>query len=186
LEILKEENQTFLYEKSDFICFDYPTYGKSSGEFSDDSLEAYAINAFEYVSSLGTTGDIKVLSYSFGTIPAVYLASEKAEGVSELIMLSPFANASELFNGTMNLFHGPFKLLLPIKLDPIDFADEITCPVTIIASADDDVIYIEYSRELFSALTSDIADFITISDVAHDEFFESEEALAALEDSCEV
>ena len=89
-------------------------------------------------------------------------------------------------NSVLNIFHGPLKLLVAYKMPVYRFAPGVRCKVTIIASADDEIIPISSSRALFTELTGSNADFITVEETGHNDMFEDENVLDALAGALEV
>ena len=184
--ILNNEKLNFLHERYDFIFIDYPSYGMSEGVLTERSLEAYTLDVYNYVSSMDTTSGITLMSYSIGNGPAMYLASREDVQLDSMIMLAPYNSGYDLYNATVNVFYGPLRLLVAYKLPCYKYAREVDCPVTMIASADDEVIPIESSRNLFSSLSSDSASFITVEGIGHNDFFASADVISAIMNSLGV
>ena len=84
------------------------------------------------------------------------------------------------FNNYVDIFHGPFALLASYRMPVYSYASDVTCPVTIIASADDEIIPIESSRALFSELSQSNCNFITVEGVLHNDFMSDEQTLNSL------
>ena len=185
LEILEDENASFLYEDCDFIYLDYPSYGRSKGDLTEDTLKEFSVDAYEAVDELPTTGSVVVIGYSLGTGPAVYLASRKEANPGRIILVSPYYSGYDVFNGALNIFHGPLKLLVSFKMPVHEYAHDVTCPVTIIASDSDDVIPIDASKRLFAEFTQAATDFITVPGTEHNDMMSSAVALGAIENSLE-
>ena len=186
LYILEHEELSFLHNTCDFIFIDYPSYGNSEGDLSEDLIEEFAVNAYDIVRSLDTTSQVTVLSYSLGNGPAVYLASREDADIDRLVLLAPYYSGYDLYNSVLNIFHGPLKLLVAYKMPVYRFAPDVRCKVTIIASADDEIIPISSSRALFTELTGSNADFITVEETGHNDMFEDENVLDALAGALEV
>lgn len=183
LKILENEEYAFLYDKSDFIYIDYPSYGLSEGTISEDAIRDYALRAYDIVRSLDTTSTVTVFAYSIGTGPAVYLASTEEAEINSLVLLSPYYSGCDLFNNQLDIFHGPMSLLAAYRMPVYRYAEDVTCPVTVIASTDDEIIPMESSRNLFSELTSSSANFITVEGISHNDFWGDPFTLEALENA---
>ena len=179
--LIKNNELSFLYSDYDFIYLDYPGYGLTEGSPGEESLREFALKAYEIVSSLPTTDAVTVLSYSLGNGPAVYLASSDEVEIRELILLAPYNSGYDLYNSVFNVFYGPMRLLVAYKMPVYQYASNVTCPVTIIASSDDEVIPIESSRELFSAFTGASTNFVNIEGVLHNDFWTEQTALEEIE-----
>lgn len=177
LSLIGNEKYSFLYEDYDFIFIDYPSYGMSEGELNERTLQDFTIQVYEYVDSLDTTSGITLLSYSIGNGPAMYLASREDVQIDLMIMLAPYSSGYDLYNNYMNIFYGPLKLLVAYRLPASRYAQDVTCPVTMIASADDEIIPIDSSRSLFSSVSSGSANFITVEGIGHNDFFSSPDVM---------
>ncbi len=180
LNILNNDELSFLYDRCDFIFIDYPSYGLSEGTVSESALRDYALRAYDIAVSLDTTSSVTVFSYSLGNGPAVYLASRDEADISNLVLLAPYNSGLDLFNNYVDIFHGPFALLASYRMPVYSYASDVTCPVTIIASADDEIIPIESSRALFSELSQSNCNFITVEGVLHNDFMSDEQTLNSL------
>ncbi len=180
LYILENDKLSFLHENYDFVYIDYPTYGLSEGTLSERSVYEYTLQAYAYVTSLETTSSVTLLSYSIGNGPAMYLASQDDVDISSMVMLAPYSSGYDLYNSSLNIFHGPFRLLVAYRYTADRYASDVDCPVTMIVSTTDEVIPTESSRALFSALSSTSANYITVEDVGHNVFFQSPEVIMAI------
>ena len=185
-KLLDNEKLSFLYEYYDFVFIDYPTYGLSEGPLNESTLQDFTVQAYEIVSSMDTTSGITLMSYSIGNGPAMYLASREDVDIDSMIMLAPYNSGYDLFNSYLNIFHGPLKLLVAYKLPAYRYAQDVECPVTMIASVDDEVIPIESSRALFSSVSSGSANFITVNGIDHNSFFSSPDVIVAIMNCLEV
>ena len=180
LHIMEESDLFFLHDDYDFIFIDYPSYGLSEGSISEDAMREFALKAYDIVTSLDTTSSVSLLSYSIGNGPAVYLASQPNVEIENMVLLAPYYSGCDLYNNYLNIFHGPLVLLAAYRMPVYKYAGNVTCPVTVIASQDDEVIPIESSRHLFTELTESSASFITVQGVEHNDFFSTDEVVDAV------
>ena len=157
----------------DFIFFDYPTYGKSEGDLTASGIKKMALDAFDYASSMKDTKSVICMGYSIGTGLASYAASERADQASGLILLAPYENSYDLYNNEINIFHGPLKLLVTYNFDSGSYAKKVTCPVTIFASPEDEVIPYISSRRLFADFTSSSVNFVSADGLKHNDFMDN-------------
>ena len=184
--MLDNEKSAFLYENYDFVFLDYPSYGNNETPITESNLYQFTLDAYNYVSSLETTSGITLLSYSIGNGPAMYLASQDDVELDSMIMLAPYNSGYDLYNANLNIFYGPLRLLVAFKLPSYKYARNVSCPVTMIASTDDEIIPYDSSRALFSSLSSASANFITVEGVLHNDFFTSPEIISAIMNCLEV
>lgn len=156
-------------ENTDFVCIDYPGYGISGGTPNGESVREMSLEVYDEVASWETTSGIILFGYSIGTGAAAYAASERdAEG---LVLWAPYANAYDLFNSYINVFHGPLRLLVTFHMDSDKYIKKVTCPVLIIASDQDEIVPYQSSRNLFAAANGSASDFVTVSEIGHNDFW---------------
>ena len=138
------------YEDIDIAVIDWPSYGKSKGFCSDNSMRSAAcavVNAFKEGAVWGySCSDIIIMGYSLGTGPAVYAAAEC--GCSDLVLISPYYSAADLYNRVTPIFYGPLKGLLGFRMDSFEYAKEVSIAPLIIASETDTRVPIESSGRL--------------------------------------
>ena len=176
--MIRHSELSFLYENYDFVFLDYPGYGLSEGAVNENSVREFALKAYDIVSGMDTTESVTVLSYSLGNGPAVYLASSEGVELRGLILLAPYNSGYDLYNNQFNIFHGPMKLLVGYKMPVYQYAANVTCPVTIIASTADEVIPVESSRNLFGAFNNASTNFISVDGIGHNDFWTDPVVLA--------
>lgn len=184
--ILGNEKLSFLFADYDFIFLDYPSYGNNETVLNENSLYQFTLDAYNYVNSLETTSGITLLSYSIGNGPAMYLASQEDVQIDSMIMLAPYNSGYDLYNANINIFYGPLRLLVAYKLPANRYARNVSCPVTMIASTDDEIIPYDSSRNLFSSLSGGAANFITVEGIGHNDFFGSPEVITSIMNCLEV
>lgn len=184
--MLGNEKLSFLFADYDFIFLDYPSYGNNETVLNENSLYQFTLDAYNYVNSLETTSGITLLSYSIGNGPAMYLASQEDVQIDSMIMLAPYNSGYDLYNANINIFYGPLRLLVAYKLPANRYARNVSCPVTMIASTDDEIIPYDSSRNLFSSLSGGAANFITVEGIGHNDFFGSPEVITSIMNCLEV
>lgn len=165
---------------SDIVFIDYPGYGINDGVATDDSVREMALAAYDEVASWSTTSEIISFGYSIGTGPATYLASERE--VAGLILWAPYANSYDIYNNFMDIFHGPFKLMVRYKMDSYKYIRDVSCPIVILASDSDEVIPYQSSRDLFANAGSSSASFVAVPGITHNDFLLNDKVL---ENSCD-
>lgn len=130
------------------IVMDYPGYGRSDGIPAETTMKSMALSAFDGIMNRSDMQDQKVvlMGYSLGTGIANYVASER--DVDGLILIAPYQNGYDLFNGFVDIFHGPMKLFIPYRMRADKFAATVDVKPLIIASKDDPMVPYESSLEL--------------------------------------
>ncbi len=138
------------YENIDIAVIDWPSYGKSKGFCSDSSMRDAAcaiVTAFKEDGISGySCSDIIIMGYSLGTGPAVYAAAEC--GCSDLILISPYYCAADLYNQVTPVFYGPLKGLLGFRMDSFGYAKDVSVTPLMIASENDKRVPLKSSQKL--------------------------------------
>ena len=162
----------------DIACIDWAGYGLSSGQANEASLVASAAAILDHFSGHEKTeGKVILTAYSMGTGPAVYAASHC--GCDGLILISPYAEAKDLYNSVIDIFHGPFEMLQPYKMRSIQYAADVDIRPLIIASEDDSRVPYASSLKLADAFPEG-ADVVTLHKITHGELMRSEEVTDAI------
>ena len=170
------------FKNMDIAVIDWPSYGKSKGFCSDNSMRDTAsatVNAFrEGAIQDYSCSDIIIMGYSLGTGPAVYAAAEC--GCSVLILISPYYCAADLYNQITPIFYGPLKGLLGFRMDSFNYASEVSVTPLIIASANDRRVPLESSERLAAVFPSG-CDTLILQSAEHGALPYDPEVLQALD-----
>lgn len=174
LWLLNESKERTPFFKYNFIYFDYPGYGKSSGSPSEASFKHFGLSVYDWVKENYPDSEIILLGYSIGTGVANYVASER--NVDGLILLAPYADGYDLYNNQVGIFHGPLQLLVTYKMEAINFAKNISVSPLILASDQDEIVPYESSLRLSKAYPYG-SEFITINGIAHNDLKSNQDVL---------
>ncbi len=172
--LLETPKKLECFDGCHFACVDYPSYGKSEGEISDDALRQYALEVYDYLVNRPEVTEIIVMGYSLGTGVANYLASER--DVEGLILMAPYADGYDLYNGMINVFHGPLRLLVTYKMDAASYAKSIEVKPLILASPTDELVSYASSTRLFQSYPNG-CNFVTVDGIGHGDFWETQTVL---------
>lgn len=133
----------------DTLIIDYPGYGKSGGRPDEQGTYDAATAAWQFLAVNATNpGKIILFGRSLGGVIAVWLA--KRVDPAGLILESTFTSLAD-----MARHHYPF---LPVSLisrydyDAISTAADITVPVLMVHSVQDEIVPFELGAELYDAL----------------------------------
>ena len=143
----------FLHDlKVNVLLFDYRGYGRSEGSSSEENVYADAQVAYDWlVREKGlNSSDLFVFGRSLGGAVAIELACRKR--CAGLIVESSLTSAPEL--GQRMFFLVPIRLISRYGFDSISKIGQVTCPVLITHSPDDQVIPYEMGRRLYQEANS--------------------------------
>lgn len=156
--------------KFNILIIDYPGYGDSTGEPSEDGLYQSANAAWQYLLTDKNTKAEKIIIFgrSLGGAVAVDLASRvKAGG---LILESSFSSVRNIvdiaYTSWSNLIY------LRYSFDSLSKIHKVKSPVLLIHSSDDEVIPFELGQRLFENITTE-KKFLQIRGSHNDGFMQS-------------
>lgn len=179
LELLEKEQQFAAFRGVNVACIDYPDYGKSEGTVSEKSLKSMGLDVYDDLMNRSDVSRVILMGYGLGTGIANYVASERQP--AGLILMAPYAEGCDLYNSYANMFHGPLKALVSFKLRAVKYAGKVTVKPLLLASNTDEVVPYESAVRLFERYKKG-CNFVTIDNIGHDAFWETQEVLDEIED----
>jgi len=153
----------FTFYGYDVLVMDYRTYGKSTGELSEEYLYEDAQMFYDYVKKMYAEEDITVYGRSIGTGLATYVASQNTP--SKLILETPFYNFAEAAKNRVPIL--PVKYLLKYKFPSNAFIEKVSCPVLIYHGKKDRVVPYKSGVKLSKLLKETQLTFICIPEGEH-------------------
>lgn len=131
------------------FIFDYRGYGQSQGKLSEKGTYLDVEAAWRYLTEIRMIkpSDIIVFGRSLGGSIAAYIAKEENPGA--LILESAMTSVPDVAAKIYPFL--PVRLLARFEYNTIDYVREVSCPVLVIHSPDDEIIPYENGRRLFEA-----------------------------------
>lgn len=162
-------NMREIFGKYNLMIIDYPGYGISKGKPSDTSMFLGSNYIFDYATKMDEVDkdNIVIMGYSIGTGVATYCASNN--NANGLILIAPYDKAINLYNDTVNIFHGPLKILAKYEFDSIKYANNVKENTLIITSKADELINYKHSVNL-SNYFANLDDIVILEDVRHADY----------------
>ncbi|WP_149303218.1 alpha/beta hydrolase [Pareuzebyella sediminis] len=145
------------------LLVDYRTYGKSTGELSEEALYSDAQLFYNYILENYNEQDIVVYGRSFGTGIATWLASKN--NPSKLILESPFYSAVAL--GSHRFPFLPVEWLSRYRFPSNEYVQHISCPIYIFHGTNDEVIPYEAAKKLYESMATDHKKLFSIKEGGH-------------------
>lgn len=162
-----------------FLMIDYPGYGESEGKPSEGTIFSMIEKVYEYVKGNDALNEqIIIMGFSIGTGPAVYVSSKY--NVDGLILLAPYDEAKSLYNGYINIFHGPFTSFIRNPFKSKEYAKQVETMPLIIASKDDEVIPYVSSVNLSKSFKQ-TPTFITMEGLQHNQILPNSKAISEIQ-----
>lgn len=160
----------YVFGDYNLMIIDYPGYGMSKGQPSDDSMFLASNYIFEYATKMNEVdkNNIVIMGYSIGTGVASYCASKN--DASSLILVAPYDKAISLYNDVMDSFHGSMQSLVRYNFDSATYAENVQEPTLIFTSKADEVIDYRHSLDLAGHF-SELDDVVILEEVNHNSYF---------------
>ena len=147
----------------DVLVMDYRTYGKSTGKLSELMLYKDATLFYDKAKQWYSEDKIVVYGRSLGTTFATHVASQN--NPQKLILESPFYGLQEL--AKERYWFLPVGSLLRYRFPTWEYAQMVTCPITILHGTEDNVVPYHSGKQLHETLPKDQANLVTILGGSH-------------------
>lgn len=167
----------FLQFNYDLIVMDYRSYGKSTGDLSQENLYTDAQLFYNYTAQLYSEENIVLYGRSLGSAFATYLAASNHPKL--LLLESPFSSITEVAQGRFPIY--PVWYLLKYPFDNMAFTSDITCPTYIIHGTSDRVVPYRLGKKLYEALPEIKKQLISIPEGGHNNLIDFTEYHQAME-----
>ena len=135
------------------VC-DYPGYGFSSGEPSEEGIEQAALALMELATTKlkKNASDIYVMGKSIGSYPAVSLAAHPALGnLRGLILVSPVASAARCVFEVKYMPNFILQRLDGVALGNINHIHKVSALILMVHGINDDIVSIDNTHALMAA-----------------------------------
>lgn len=177
LSLLSNPSALSVFDGFNIAFLDYPGYGKTPGTPSEASLKQFGLKTFDALAKRADVDpqSIVIFGYSIGTGVANYVASQR--NVKGLMLMAPYADGYDLYNGTLNLFYGPARLLVAYRMEAIKFAETISVKPLIFATEKDELVPYKSSVRLSKKYPAG-CEFVTIHGITHGGFWNAPQVLA--------
>lgn len=156
--------------KLNVLIIDYPGYGESSGQPSENGLYQSANAAWQYLISGKkiNSKDIIIFGRSLGGAVAVDLAAKVEAG--GVILESTFSSVSDIVKIAFPVMSN--FIYLRYSFDSLSKINNVKSPVLVIHSTSDEVIPFELGQKIFNAVLSE-KEFLEMGGSHNDGFMQS-------------
>lgn len=166
------------FEGYNVMMVDYRSYGYSEGKPDDSKLFSDALDVYDDAVKRLSPSHTAVMGYSIGTGPATYLASQRP--AAGLVLIAPYYSGEQLYNGMMDIFHGPLTYFIRFRFDTERYAPQVKCSPLIFTSKTDGMISWHQSEALSKRFPK-IDRFEFISGVTHNTYWGNKTMLNEIE-----
>jgi len=155
---------------------DYPGYGKSTGEFTEQGLYDQALQLYKMARVRFSPDSIVIYGRSLGSGVASQLASVR--DCKRLILETPYYSLPSVASTYLWMY--PVSRMIKYKFPTNEYLTKVTAPVTIFHGTDDGIIPYNNAIKLKEVLkTGD--EFVTVKGGAHNDLNEHKEMLTKLD-----
>lgn len=160
-------------EQCNLVILDYPGNGRSTGVYDEKNMKKMMLEAYDKLLEQEYMEGQQVIlyGYSMGTGLANYVASKRA--VDGLVLIAPYCNGYDLFNGLVDIFHGIFRVYVPLRMNAEQFAKDVEVVPLIVSSVDDEMVPHETSKKLAESYPLG-AKFYALEGLSHAEYAREE------------
>ncbi|AXT54950.1 alpha/beta hydrolase [Aquimarina sp. AD1] len=169
----------FVNKQYDVVVMDYRSYGKSTGNITEESsLYDDAQLFYEYVLSKYKESQVIVYGRSLGTGIATKVSS--LNNPSKLILETPFNSMEDVTSHWLPIF--PVKNILKYKFPSNTFIENVKCPITIYHGTDDGVVPYTSGQKLFRSILTSKKKMITIEGGSHNDLIKFDKYINTIDD----
>lgn len=151
------------------LTVDYPGYGPNEGRPSEAKTYQSAEAAWQWAAGQGyRPEDILIFGYSLGGGVASYLADRHPPAA--LVLDSTFTRLRDVPSRQLPLLAPYFHLILGEALDTRTRLKNISCPLLVLHSPDDEVVPFALGEELFKSYRNNYKDMV-VGQEGHTSFY---------------
>lgn len=169
-------SKIFLEKNMEVWIPDYPGFGKSTGDLTEDKIKEQAVQVERLVTSAFAPHKVILYGQSFGTGIASYIASETA--CKFLILESPYADVPSLFRRYAFMY--PLDNMIKYKFPVIEYLQNVVEPIIIFHGTADNVIPIKEAEKLKKVLKPGDK-FYELAGINHNEVNTSLQYISAMD-----
>ena len=147
------------------LILDYRGYGVSGGQPTEAGLYRDALAAWEFLLRRPDVDPDRIAVYgrSLGSVPALYLATERP--VCAVVLDSPFTSAREMARRHYRLIP-PFVLRL--SMDNLERARRLDAPLLVLAGTADGIVPFDMGRRIAEAAAGEM---VAIEGAGHNDLY---------------
>lgn len=143
---------------------DYPGFGKSTGELTEQVLYDEALQVYKLARTRFLPGQIIIYGRSLGSGIAAHLAAER--DCRRLVLETPYYSMQSIVQRFFWMY--PVEQLLHYKLNTYQYLPKVTAPITIFHGTSDGVISYHNSERLKTVLKAS-DEFVTVAGGSHND-----------------
>lgn len=143
---------------------DYPGYGKSTGELTEQRLYDWALTMYKLARTRFSPDSIVIYGKSMGTGIAAQLASVR--DCKHLLLETPYYNFPSVISQYAPIY--PLNSMIKFKMPTYQYLQNVAAPVTIFHGTDDGIITYRNAKRLRPFL-KEMDEFVSIRGGSHND-----------------
>jgi pimeloyl-ACP methyl ester carboxylesterase len=143
------------HTQSNVLTCDYPGYGYSSGDPSEEGMQDAAVAVFDLATSKlrHATNEIYVIGKSIGSAPAIGIASKAfCRDLGGLVLIAPVASGVRCLSASTKIPEIILTQMDTWVLPNIQYISLVQCPIQFVHGLEDNVVPCSNSRCLIARL----------------------------------
>jgi len=150
------------------LVMDYRTFGKSTGESTEENLYTDAQFCYDFLKNLFAENQIIVYGRSLGGVFANYISAYNKP--KNLILECSFYNLEDMVKRWLNTsITSKFNPYMQYKLESNEFIKNVACPITHFHGTNDFIVPIISGKKLFKEISHQNKKFVEIPGGGHND-----------------
>lgn len=159
------------------IVMDYRTYGKSTGNLSEENLYKDAQLFYDYTLKYYSENEIILYGRSLGTGIATKIAATNKP--RQLVLETPYYNMTDVVKHWVPVI--PVGYIVKYRFPSNEFIQDVQCNITIYHGTSDGVVPYSSGEKLFNSISGQNKEIITIKGGSHNDLINFEGYTSTIE-----
>lgn len=165
-----------------FLSVDYYGSQDSKGRMNVKTMQQSAEELYDYAVSKYPGRDVYIMGHSYGCGMAAYLASVRE--CRHLFLASGYRTSADMYNKFIPIFWGPLTVFIKNNVRVDLYAENTTCPVTVIGSDGDTTLDDKLQKKLADCYQN--AECRIFHGISHEDYFTTDEVVEFVKDAMDT
>ena len=161
-----------------FLSVDYYGSQNSKGKMNVKTMQQSAEDLYDYAAARYPGKDIYIMGHSYGCGMAAYLAGVR--DCRHLFLASGYRTSADMYNKIIPIFWGPMAVFIKNNVRVDLYAEDTTCPVTVIGSDADTTLDAGLQQKLADCYKN--AECKIFHGISHEDYFTRDEVVEYVRD----
>ena len=161
-----------------FLSVDYYGSQNSKGKMNVKTMQQSAEDLYDYAAARYPGRDIYIMGHSYGCGMAAYLAGVR--DCRHLFLASGYRTSADMYNKIIPIFWGPMTVFIKNNVRVDLYAEDTTCPVTVMGSDADTTLDAGLQQKLADCYKN--AECKIFHGISHEDYFTRDEVVEYVRD----